>query len=169
MKFKGDVLWRSMTGFDMGQVEAIAATVHPGFFEAPEVLAERHQLYRDGAYFLEVGDRPAGYVLSHPWRFGTAPALNSRLGTLPPEPDTYYLHDLAILPVARRIGAAGYIVAALEKHARAQGFPSMTLVAVNNSRGFWERHGFAVLELPGLAGKIQSYEPEARLMAKPLT
>jgi GNAT superfamily N-acetyltransferase len=169
MKFKGDVLWRAMTGFDLGDVGRIAGVVHPGFFESPEVLAERQQLYRDGAYLLEIGDRPTGYVLSHPWRFGDAPALNATLGSLPPEPDTYYLHDLAILPVARRIGAASYIVAALEKHARAKGFPSMTLIAVNQSRPFWERHGFAPLELPGLTEKLLSYEPEAKMMAKPLT
>lgn len=168
MKFK-DVLWRAMTGFDMAAVESIAASVHPGFYEAPDVLAERQALYRDGAYLLEIGDRPAGYVLSHPWRFGTAPPLNVKLGSLPPEPDTYYLHDIAILPVARRIGAAGYIVGALEKHARARALPSMSLVAVNKSRGFWEKHGFAVVELPGLADKLLSYEPEARLMAKALT
>lgn len=168
MKFKGDVLWRAMTGFDIGAVGSIAAAVHPGFYEAPEVLGERQLLYRDGAYLLEVGDRPAGYVLSHPWRFGTAPALNVKLRALPPEPDTYYLHDLAILPLARRIGAAGFIVAALEKHARAKGLSSMSLVAVNRSRGFWEKHGFAPVEMPGLADKLMSYEPEARLMAKAL-
>ena len=34
-----DVAWRAMTAFDMPAVEAIAAQVHPDFFEAPEVLA----------------------------------------------------------------------------------------------------------------------------------
>jgi GNAT superfamily N-acetyltransferase len=168
MKFR-DLVWRNMTGFDLGDVAAIAAQVHPGFYEASDVLAERQTLYREGAYLLEIGDRPAGYVLSHPWRFGTAPALNMKLGALPPDADTYYLHDLAILPVARRIGAAAYIVGALEKHARARGLSSMSLVAVNNSRPFWEKHGFAAVELPNLAGKLATYQPEAKLMAKPLT
>ena len=168
MKFR-DLLWRNMTGFDLTDVETIAAQVHPAFYEAPEVLAERQTLYRDGAYLLEIGDRPAGYVLSHPWRFGTAPALNMKLGTLPPDADTYYLHDLAILPLARRIGAASYIVGALEKHARAKSLASMSLVAVNNSYAFWEKHGFATVELPGLGSKLATYEPDAKLMAKPLT
>lgn len=165
-----DVAWRAMTGFDLGAVEEIAAAVHPGFFEAPEVLAERQRLYRNGCYLLEIGEKPAGYVLSHPWYAETLPALNSLLGTLPTDPAsaTYYLHDLALLPLARRIGAAGEIVAALTKHAQAYGYPTMTLVAVNGSRGFWERQGFAVVERPALAAKLQSYEPEARLMVKPL-
>lgn len=168
MKFR-DLAWRAMTGFDLAEVEAIAEKVHARYFEAPEVLAEKHSLYRDGAYVLEISDRAAGYVLSHPWRFGAPPALNSLLGALPQAPDTYYLHDLAILPVARRVGAASYIVKALEKHARARLFPTMSLVAVNDSRAFWERLGFGVVELPAVADRLASYEPGARLMAKPLS
>jgi GNAT superfamily N-acetyltransferase len=163
-----DVAWRAMTGYDLGAVETIAAAVHPGFFEAPEVLAERQRLYRNGCYLLEVGDRPVGYVLSHPWRADAIPPLNTLLEAIPADAATYYLHDLALLPLARRIGAAGQIVEALTKHASAEGFATMTLVAVNGSRGYWERHGFAAMERPELTAKLQSYEPEARLMVKTL-
>ncbi len=158
-----------MTGFDLGEVEAIAAAVHPTLFEAPQVLAEKQQLYRDGAFLLEIGDRPAGYVLSHPWLFAEPPPLDTLLGALPARPDTYYIHDLAILPLARRIGAASQIVAALEKHARAKRLATMSLVAVSGSGGFWTRHGFAPLEVPGLADKLAGYGTDARMMAKPLT
>jgi ribosomal protein S18 acetylase RimI-like enzyme len=164
-----DVAWRAMTGYDLPAVQTIADQVHPGFFEAPEVLAERQQLYRNGCYLLEIGEKPAGYVLSHPWRSGSLPALNVLLGDIPAGSDTYYLHDLALLPVARRVGAASHIVSALIKHASATGFPSMSLVAVNGSRGFWEKHGFATQEVPELAAKLDSYEAAARLMVKPLS
>lgn len=163
-----DVAWRAMTAYDLEAVEEIAGAVHPGFYEAPEVLAERHELYRNGCYLLEIGVKPAGYVLSHPWREGQPPALNAKLGKLPADPTTYYLHDLALLPVARRIGAASHIVEALVKHAEVGGFATMSLVAVNGSQGFWERHGFAVAEVPGLADKLQSYAADARLMVRPL-
>ena len=53
MKLPG-VAWRTLTGYDMAAVEQIAAVVHPGFYEAPEVLAERQRLYHNGAYLLEV-------------------------------------------------------------------------------------------------------------------
>lgn len=163
-----DMLWRAMTGYDLDAVEAIANNVHPDFFEAPEILGERFGLYRNGCYFLELGEKPAGYVLSHPWRYGSLPALNTRLGTLPPAPDTYYLHDLALLPVARRVGAASQIVKALIKHARAEGYQTMTLVAVNASVPFWQKHGFLVAEVPELYGKLLSYEEAARYMVKRL-
>jgi hypothetical protein len=82
MKFK-DLAWRTMTGFDLGDVETIAAQVHPTLHESAEVLAEKQRLYPHGAYLLEIGDRATGYVLSHPWLFGAPPALNALLGTLP--------------------------------------------------------------------------------------
>lgn len=163
-----DVAWRALTTYDLPAVQGIADTVHADFFESAEVLAERQRLYRNGCYLLEIGEKPVGYVLSHPWRYGSLPPLNTLLGQLPAEPDTYYLHDLALLPVARRIGAASKIVAALEKHARSEGYPTMTLVAVNGSMPFWQRHGFEIADLPELYGKLLSYEETARYMVRRL-
>lgn len=157
-----------MTAFDMAAVDAIAAEVHPGFFEAPDVLAERQQLYRHGCYVLEISEKPTGYVLSHPWRAGQLPALNTPLGEIPADADTYYIHDLALLPVTRRLGAASHIVEALGKHAQAQGFATMHLVAVNGSVGFWEKHGFAVEDVPALAETLRGYEDAARYMVRRL-
>ncbi|MDB5562265.1 MAG: family N-acetyltransferase [Hyphomicrobiales bacterium] len=168
MKLK-DVAWRAMSAFDLPDVEKIAAQVHPSFFEEPAVLAEKQQLYRNGAYMLEIGERPSGYVLSHPWAARSIPALNALLVRLPPDADTYYIHDLALLPVARRVGAASHIVEAFAKHARAQGFATMSLVAVNHSQGFWERHGFAVEEIPGMEERLLGYEAAAKFMVKRLS
>ncbi|WP_348384902.1 GNAT family N-acetyltransferase, partial [Streptococcus pneumoniae] len=78
-------------------------------------------LYPAGCFMLEIGGRPAGYVLSHPWLFGQLPALNALLGHLPGAPSTYYIHDIALLPEARGSGAASAIVATLVAHATAQG------------------------------------------------
>ncbi|HWA44002.1 MAG TPA: GNAT family N-acetyltransferase [Hypericibacter adhaerens] len=167
MKIPG-VAWRTLTGYDMPAVEKIAATVHPDFPESYDVLAERQRLYHNGTYLLEIGERPAGYVLSHPWVLGTLPALNTLIGELPAGADTYYIHDLALLPVARRIGAASYITEALAKHARAHGFPTMSLVAVNGSQGFWERHEFQIADAPHLRDKLKSYEEAAVLMVRRL-
>lgn len=167
MRF-ADMSWRGMTDFDLPAVNEIAAQVHPGFFEAPEVLAEKHHLYRNGTHILEVGTRVSGYVISHPWRRGSVPALNMLLGHLPEAADTYYIHDIALLPLARRIGAAADIVSALSKHAGAGGFKTMSLVAVNGSEGFWRRQGFAPVEMAELNDKLMSYAPDARYMVKPL-
>lgn len=160
--------WRPLTPSDLPAVEAIAASVHPDFFEEPAIFAERQALYPAGTWLLEVDNTPAGYMLSHPWRLGTLPALNSLLGTVPPDADTYYLHDLALLPLARGTGAAGAVVRILTGHAQKAGFATMSLVTVNGSRGFWEKQGFAARDVPALAEKLESYETAARYMVKPL-
>lgn len=163
-----DVAWRAMSGYDFAAVFTIAGKVHPGFFEAEEVLAEKFALYRNGCYLLEVSEKPAGYVLSHPWKLGTLPALNALLGAIPEDADTFYIHDLALLPLTRGLGAAGQIVAALTKHAKAMGYATMSLVAVNGSVPFWEKQGFVIEERPELADKLAAYEDAARFMVKHL-
>ena len=160
--------WRALTTLDLPSVEAIAGVVHPAFPEDTEVFAERLQLYPDGMRLLELGGIPSGYIISHPWTFKSLPALNARLGAIPPDASTYYLHDLALLNKARGTGAAAMIVGEIIDHARAQGFPSLSLVAVNGSHHFWHKHGFRVLKAPELADKLASYEPAARFMVKPL-
>ncbi|MBI4047465.1 MAG: GNAT family N-acetyltransferase [Devosia nanyangense] len=161
--------WRPMAAGDLAAVEAIAAQVHPGFFEAPEVFAERQALYPLGTHLLEIDGAPSGYMLSHPWRFRRLPALNSLLETIPAEADTYYIHDLALLPTARGTGAAGKIVAQLTELACEKGFATMSLVAVNGSLGFWRKQGFMPIDAPELAEKLASYEDAARFMVKSLT
>lgn len=163
-----DMNWRTMSALDLAAVEAIADVVHKDFYETPAVLAERRRLYPNGAHLLEINERPVGYVLSHPWKHGSIPALNALLDALPPDADTYYIHDLALLPVARRVGAARYVTAALERHAVARDFATLSLVAVNGSEPFWVKQGFAPLDLPELSGKLLSYEPSARYMEKTL-
>lgn len=160
--------WRALTTLDLPAVEAIAAKVHPNFPEDAAVFAERLRLYPEGTRLLELDGQPSGYILSHPWRFRQLPELNALLGALPADADTYYLHDLALLPAARGTGAAAMIVGDILRHARAAGFANMSLVAVNGSLPFWHKHGFRPVAAPELADKLASYETAARLLSKPL-
>jgi GNAT superfamily N-acetyltransferase len=160
--------WRPMAVGDLAAVEAIAAIVHPGFFERPEIFAERLRLYPQGARLLTHGPTALGYVLSHPWRDEAIPALDSLLRELPAGAKNYYLHDLALLPEARGTGAAGRLVADLIAHATTAGFSRMSLVAVNGSQAFWRRHGFSALDVPDLRQKLSSYEADAAFMVRPL-
>ncbi|KQX38585.1 GCN5 family acetyltransferase [Devosia sp. Root436] len=160
--------WRALTTLDLPDVETIAAKVHPSFPEDMTVFAERQRLYPDGTLLLELDGVPAGYIISHPWRLGAIPALNALLGAIPDDADTYYLHDLALLPAARGTGAAAMIVGEMLRHAKARGFPSISLVAVNGSLSFWYKHGFRAVAAPELAEKLASYEATARYMVRRL-
>jgi GNAT superfamily N-acetyltransferase len=160
--------WRAMTTLDLPAVDAIAAVVHPAFPEDIAVFAERLRLYGDGAWLLEIGGAPAGYLLSHPWPAGTMPRLNHLYRMLPAGLQTYYLHDLALLPTARGFGAAAAIVKRALAHARRAGFATASLVAVSGSAPFWERHGFAPAATPELREPLLGYEAAARYMVRGL-
>ncbi len=157
-----------MTSADLPTVIDIAAVVHPSLPEDTAIFAERLKLYSDGCYVFERRHVIEGYVVSHSWA-GEPPALNKLLGKLPAAPTTYYFHDIALLPAARGGGAASDIVVRLAVHARAQGFATVSLVAVGGSAGFWQKHDFAVVEGSAPAAKLASYGGGARLMMRPLT
>lgn len=160
--------WRAMTAADLPRVVEIAAEVHPGYPEDTEVLIDRLRLYPHGCHVLVQSGSVNGYVISHPWR-GDPPALNTLLKQLPSQPSTYYIHDLALLPVARHGGAANTIVTTLLDHARQENFTTATLVAVNNSGRFWHKHGFEVVHDEAIAAKLRSYGADARLMRATLS
>lgn len=160
--------WRIMTEADLPSVLAIADAVHPDFPEDEVVFANRLTLHPSGCAVLEAQDGVRGYIISHPWQFKTPPALNSLL-TIPALPSTYYIHDLALLPETRRSGAATMAVDMMAAHARLMQLPNMTLVAVNNSVHFWQRHAFTIIRDSELDQKLQSYGDNARFMVRDLT
>jgi len=158
-----------MTSADLDAVAAIAASVHPAFPEDAAVFAERLKLYPAGCLMLDGDGGPVAYCLSHPWRAGDPPALNVRLCALPAQPSTYYVHDIALMPQARGSGAAAAVVARLVTLARAERLPTLSLVAVNGSGGFWRRHGFRAVADDMLAARLASYDATATYMEWRLT
>lgn len=157
-------LWRSMKPGDLDCVLQIAAIVHAEFPEDPEVFEERLSLYPEGCFMLEGENGRFGYLFGHPWFFRSPPPLNSRLGSLPEYPGTYYLHDLAILPGGRSGGYGSAIVLEEMARARRNRFPSLSLISVHSSFPFWQKLGFVGDESPELSEKLASYGDKARFM-----
>lgn len=157
-----------MLADDLPAVAALAARLHPSFPEDDAVFTERLRLYAEGCLVLARGEELAGYVVSHPWIALQPPPLNSLLSGLPALPSTFYIHDLALGPEARAGGAAARIVERLCVHALQAGVPDISLIAVNDSGGFWQRRGFRVVEQPALANKLRSYGRDARFMVRDL-
>lgn len=160
--------WRAMTHQDLDAVKVLADTIHVNHPEDMHVFGERLQLYPQGCLVLAEGDRLIGYALTHPWRFGEPPPLNSKLGEIPSKATTYYVHDVALLPEGRGKGYAAQGVERLVEHAREAGFSNVSLVAVNKSQAFWEGLGFRTMAVPGLETKLLSYGPDAVLMTRSL-
>ncbi len=158
--------WQPMEKEDIPHVNLLADVVHKAHPEDDAIFAERHRLYPAGCYSLIADKALAGYLIAHPWRLGHSPALNTLLGALPQKPDTLYLHDIALAPQARGLRLATAAVVLLIERAVTAGFSSLSLTAVNNSVGFWQKQGFL------LASKISegaaSYGEEARSMVYPI-
>ncbi|UZD69453.1 GNAT family N-acetyltransferase [Brucella sp. JSBI001] len=158
--------WRRMHEQDIAGVPAVANVVHLDFFEDEAVFRDRFKLYPAGCFVLARDTEILGYGISHPWKLDTVPALNAVLGELPDDTNTYYIHDIALLPDARSSGAATRVVELMATQAERDGFVTMSLVAVNGSQGFWEKKGFVVRDLPALEEKLKSYSDDALYMVR---
>jgi hypothetical protein len=135
-----------MAAADLDAAERIADVIHPDYPEDRAVFAERLCLFPQGCLILD--DPPSGYAIAHPWRFGDPVRLNSLLGALPAEPDTLFLHDIALLPDVRGRGDAVSGVDALKTIATELQLPTMSLVAVGRALSFWLARGFVAAEGP---------------------
>lgn len=160
--------WRPMAAADLPAVSAIAAVVHTAHPEDDAVAAERLRLFPDGCLAAWRDGRIVGYALAHPWRSGAVPALDTLLGAIPADSDVLYLHDVALLPAARRGGAARSVVARLVAVADRHGLARLALTAVSGTAPVWGRLGFLAVDAPGLAAKLASYGPGAAYMLTPL-
>lgn len=158
------MIWRPMRTADLAAVSRAAAEIHPGYPEADAVFAERLELCPEGCRVLDDDGALAGYALTHPWRYGSPPKLDTLLGAIPADADTWYLHDVALLPAARGRGASAAIVELVVACARARGLASLSLVAVNDSRPIWEARGFAVAA--DAAPDLSSYGGVAWFMSR---
>ncbi|HEV7287821.1 GNAT family N-acetyltransferase [Sphingomonas sp.] len=141
--------WRAMTVADLPAVTAISAAVHGRYGEPVEVYAERLALWPTGCFVWQQGDAIAGLLVAHPWHRATSPELGALLGAIPQDADSFYLHDIALLPETRGQGAGKAATALVIDCARATGYRDITLVAVNGAEAFWTTQGFAIVEAGG--------------------
>ena len=162
---RNGLTWRPMQAGDLDAVAEIAGLSFPDHYEGRDCFENRLVLNPGGCFVLAGEDgAPKGYLVAWPWRAGSAPALNTLIEAIPADADVLYLHDLALHPDARGGGWTAPIVERLAQSAKADGWPALTLVAVNDAAPFWERRGFRVAEAPGMDG----YGPDARYMTRTL-
>ena len=109
-----------------------------------------------------------GYLISLPWEFSNPPLLNAKTCHLPASPDCLYLHDLAVAPTVRRVGAGRALVEAFLDQLAVSSFKRASLIAVQNSAPYWERFGFrAVAPAEALQAKLASYGLDVKYMERP--
>lgn len=134
--------WRPMTAADLPAVDRIAQRVHVNFPEPVETFANRLALYPQGCLALERDGRVVGYMVAHPWpRADPPPGLGAIWDALPAA-DSLYLHDVALLPDARGMGAGADALGRLFGIARAAGLMHIWLTAVDGADSYWAAKGF---------------------------
>ncbi|EJN10444.1 acetyltransferase, N-acetylglutamate synthase [Bradyrhizobium sp. YR681] len=160
--------WRPTRTSDLPAISAIAARIHPGLAERPDVFAEKMRLCPEGCRVLTADDEIVGYGLAHPWRLNRIPPLDHFLERLPGDADCLYVHDVAVLPDFRG-GVARDYVTAIEELARAAGIATLALVSVYATRPLWERFGFRPVTADAeLRAKLASYGEAATYMLRDL-
>lgn len=162
-------VWRAMQTEDLDAVAEVARVGFPDHFEGRDCFQNRLALNPAGCFVLsdEVGT-VGGYLIAYPWRHEGVPALNTLIEALPQDADVVYLHDLAITPSLRGGGHSRPIVERLAQQTRADGWPALTLVAVNDAVAFWQGHGFVVHDSPALRAHLAGYGSSARYMVRRL-
>jgi GNAT superfamily N-acetyltransferase len=161
--------WRLMTAVDLDAVADIAVIGFPDHFEGRDCFENRLALNPSGCFVLaDAGGEPRGYLVAYPWHSEAAPRLNTLIEAIPEDATVLYLHDLALHPDVRGEGWSQIIVERLAHQARAEGWPALALVAVNDAAPFWERRGFTVVDSPAIKAKLAGYGADARYMVRGL-
>jgi N-acetylglutamate synthase-like GNAT family acetyltransferase len=94
------------------------------------------------------------------------PSLDSLLGALPSSGEVLYLHDVALLPEAKKRGAVGSLLPLIYATARAAELDRLALTSVNGSAPVWRRYGFKEKSLPHLSAILATYEDAAHYMVR---
>jgi ribosomal protein S18 acetylase RimI-like enzyme len=133
---------RPMREPDLHAVLAVQAACYPPAMQEPAavVLARLRTAPHTVLVACDAAG-PCAYVFAYPSRLGAVTPLGAGFAPAPAA-DTLYIHDLAVAPRALGRGLARRLVASLSERAPAPGLPYAALVAVQDSRRFWEGLGF---------------------------
>jgi GNAT superfamily N-acetyltransferase len=158
-----------MQAENLEAVGAIADSVHGRYTEPVAVYAERLRLYPAGCFALERDATVIGFLVSHPWHRHDPPGLGAMLGAIPEDADGYYLHDLALLPVARGGGEGARASALALEQARRAGLSEVFLIAVSGAESFWATRGFVLAPDRTISAKLRAtYGPGVHYMHRGL-
>ncbi len=143
-----DISLRRMEEADLRAVLAIQAELFTDDLQEDiSILRRRCELFPDGCWVVTDQDRVVGYLVSNPWTLRCPPMLGTYLPDLPDAPEGIYLHDVGVASSMKGRGVGKHVVRAFLEFARERSFPAISLVAVMDSRGFWEKQGFQLVAL----------------------
>lgn len=168
-----------MAAADLPAVLAVQSQCYrPDLIEAREALESRlamdPQLCWVAACKNPADNGPrslAAYLFTHRWCRETLPALgavlqpswrNAKSSEVPGL--TWYVHDMAVSPDAQGHGLAGRLYEAACRAARGAGLRCSRLVAVQAAAPWWQRKGYAPVELSGTQRAVLAHYGEGAVV-----
>ena len=118
----------------------------PELHEPASSFEEKLSLFPRGALGCWKDGLLAGYAVSLPWRGDDVVPLSRPIGGIPSNPDTLFLHDVAVANAGRGMGIAPRLVDHVFALADEIKTRRIALVAVQESELFWGRFGFRRVE-----------------------
>jgi ribosomal protein S18 acetylase RimI-like enzyme len=163
-----DVRIRMMEAADLQVVLEIQAACYTEVTpESRESFHAKLGASESTCFVATLGDDTVGYLIALPWEFASPPVLDARTCRLPSSPDCLYLHDLAVKPAARKSGAGRALVEAFLVRLKGSDLGRASLVAVQDSWRYWERHGFRPVQPTApLKAKLATYGEGVRYMER---
>ena len=121
----------------------------------------------DTCFVARSNGKITAYLLALPWSFDNPPHLDAPACVLPDNPDTLYLHDLAVEPAARGSGVSQALVKAFLLALSRSSIGRASLIAIQDSASWWAGHGFqAISPGPDLAARLASYGSDVHYMSR---
>lgn len=163
-------LLRPLTESDLAGVLLVQAECYPPAMQEPaEVVLARLRAAPGTCLAAVDGGEVCAYLFAYPSRLGVVTELGAGF-TPARDPNTLYLHDLAVARRALGRGLARGLVGRLLDGARERGLSWSALVSVQDTLAFWEGLGYRPTPAPPAPpGRgLGSYPGAAVYMARPL-
>jgi predicted N-acetyltransferase YhbS len=137
-------LFRTMTPADVPAVMQIQARCYGvSMQESEAAIRDRLEASPDLSWVADTDGRIGAYLVAYRSRLGKLGALGAPFD-IPADPDSLYLHDLAVDPGCKGQGLGPALVRMALRKADDESLPYSSLVSVQASKEFWERQGYAV-------------------------
>lgn len=140
------------------------------FLESADSLRAKLAATPETCWLAHRDGEALGYLLTLPVDADTFPAFNAQHFFRSAAPTLFYLHDLAVTPAGRSLNIGRQLLEKALAAATASGLAAAGLIAVQASRDYWCRHGFAEVDASsrGLLKKVASFGEDARYMERAL-
>lgn len=162
-----DIEIRPMAESDLDAVLDVQRHCYPfHLIESRAALLSRQQLAPRTCWIAASPQGCLGYLFAHPWAGDKLPALDAALPQLPEQPDSLFIHDLALHPRGRGRGLARRLLRPVFEHARRNGLRYTRLIAVEGAARFWSTLGYEAGQTS--PDKTAQYGEDAVVMARAL-